>query len=40
MIESADLDLFEFADTAEDAWAALVRRGLKAHTPPGARPPA
>ena len=38
MIESADLDLFAFADTAEDAWAALVRRGLKAHTPPEARP--
>ncbi|MCX7354777.1 MAG: LOG family protein [Alphaproteobacteria bacterium] len=38
MIERADLDLFEFADTAEDAWAKLVQRGLKAHTPPEARP--
>ncbi|MGE0094513.1 MAG: LOG family protein [Alphaproteobacteria bacterium] len=38
MIERADLDLFAFADTAEDAWATLVRRGLKAHTPEAARP--
>jgi len=38
MIAHGDLDLFEFADTAEDAWAALVRRGLKAHTPEVARP--
>jgi uncharacterized protein (TIGR00730 family) len=28
-----DLDLFEFADTAEHAWDALMRGGLKAHTP-------
>jgi uncharacterized protein (TIGR00730 family) len=34
MIEPADLDLFSFADTAEEAWAELLRRGLKAHTPP------
>jgi predicted Rossmann-fold nucleotide-binding protein len=26
-----DLTLFEFADTAEHTWAALVRRGLRAH---------
>ena len=32
-IEPEDLGLFEFAETAEDAWAALLRRGLKAHTP-------
>ena len=25
--------LFDFADNAEDAWASLVRCGLKAHTP-------
>ena len=31
MISAADLALFEFADTAEDGWAALVRRGLRAH---------
>jgi uncharacterized protein (TIGR00730 family) len=34
MVERADLDLFSFADTAEEAWAELLRRGLKAHTPP------
>jgi uncharacterized protein (TIGR00730 family) len=38
MIERADLGLFAFADTAEEAWATLVKRGLKAHTPPDARP--
>lgn len=38
MIERADLDLFAFADTAEEAWTTLVQRGLKAHTPPEARP--
>jgi hypothetical protein len=30
MISAADLELFDFADTAEDAWAALVRHGLAA----------
>ena len=35
MIESADLALFDQADDAEEAWAAMVRRGLVAHTPPG-----
>ncbi len=29
MIRSEDLALFEFADTAADAWDALVKRGLK-----------
>jgi uncharacterized protein (TIGR00730 family) len=33
MISSEDLQLFEFAETAEEAWASLVRRGLRAHTP-------
>ncbi|CAH2601417.1 Cytokinin riboside 5'-monophosphate phosphoribohydrolase [Rhodovastum atsumiense] len=33
MIRAEDLALFDFADTAEDAWAALVRRGLSAHAP-------
>lgn len=32
MISPQDLDLFAFADTAEEIWAALVSRGLKAHT--------
>ena len=31
MISPLDLKLFEFAETAEDAWASLVRRGLHAH---------
>ena len=31
MVEPADLALFEFADTPEAAWEAMVRRGLKAH---------
>ena len=33
VIAPNDLALFEFADTAEAAWQAMVRRGLKAHTP-------
>ncbi|MEJ0015986.1 MAG: TIGR00730 family Rossman fold protein [Acetobacteraceae bacterium] len=33
MVERADLALFDFADTPEAAWDAMVRRGLKAHTP-------
>ena len=33
MIAPADLALFDFADTPEVAWQAMVRRGLKAHTP-------
>jgi uncharacterized protein (TIGR00730 family) len=33
MIDSADLNLFSFADTAEEAWTALLSHGLKAHTP-------
>jgi uncharacterized protein (TIGR00730 family) len=32
MIAPADLALFEFADTSEAAWEALVRRGLQAHS--------
>lgn len=32
MISADDLRLFEFADTAEQAWESLVRRGLRAHT--------
>jgi hypothetical protein len=32
-ISRHDLDLFDFAETAEDARTALVRRGLKAHVP-------
>ncbi len=33
VIDLADLNLFSFVDTAEEAWSELVRRGLKAHTP-------
>jgi uncharacterized protein (TIGR00730 family) len=35
MIAPADLRLFEFAETAEEGWASMVRRGLKAHSPNG-----
>ncbi len=35
VIEQADLGLFEFADTPEAAWEAMVRRGLKAHSGTG-----
>ena len=38
MVDAADLTLFSFADTAEEAWDALVAHGLKAHTPPEDRP--
>jgi uncharacterized protein (TIGR00730 family) len=31
MIDTQDLTLFEFADSAEEAWASLERRGLNAH---------
>lgn len=33
MIRREDLALFAFADTAEDAWKALVERGLKTRVP-------
>jgi len=32
MIAPADLQLFEFAETAQEGWASLIRRGLRAHT--------
>ena len=32
MISPTDLQLFEFAESAEEGWASLVRRGLRAHT--------
>ena len=35
MIDAADLDLFSYAEDAEDAWRELVRRGLNT----GPRPP-
>ncbi len=38
VVAKKDLDLFDFAEDAEGAWRALVRRGLTAHTPPGMRP--
>jgi len=34
MIAPADLELFEFADTPEDIWAALVRRGVRVRSAP------
>jgi uncharacterized protein (TIGR00730 family) len=37
MLEAAELDLFAFADTPEEAWAALVERGLR--VPPAAARP-
>ncbi|KAB2919820.1 MAG: TIGR00730 family Rossman fold protein [Hyphomicrobiaceae bacterium] len=33
MIAPGDLQLFEFAETAQDAWDSLARRGLGAHSP-------
>ncbi len=33
MIAAKDMELFDFADDPEQAWAALVRRGLEAHMP-------
>jgi uncharacterized protein (TIGR00730 family) len=33
MISAGDLQLFEYAETAEQGWASLVRRGLRAHSP-------
>ena len=33
-ISREDLALFEFANTAEEAWAVLAKRGLTAHVPP------
>ena len=35
---AADLDLFSFADTPEEAWAELLKLGLVAHTPEGEQP--
>ena len=39
MIDRADLNLFTLVDTAEEAWTALLRHGLRAHTPYGEGPP-
>jgi uncharacterized protein (TIGR00730 family) len=38
MIAESDKDLFDFAEDAEDLWAKLVARGLKAHTPASQAP--
>jgi uncharacterized protein (TIGR00730 family) len=32
MISPADLELFDYANTAEETWELLVRRGLRAHS--------
>jgi uncharacterized protein (TIGR00730 family) len=34
MIERDDLALLDIVDDAEEAWSAMLRRGLKAHSPP------
>ena len=34
MAERADLALFDIVDDAEEAWSAMIKRGLEAHTPP------
>lgn len=34
MIKADDLGLFAFAESAEEAWSALVDRGLRDHAPP------
>jgi hypothetical protein len=37
MIDRRNLELFDYAESAEELWQTLVRRGLRAHTPiPGA----
>ena len=36
MIAAEDLALFSFADSPEEGWEAMLRHGLKAHTPPAA----
>jgi hypothetical protein len=33
MVSDKDLAIFDFADTPEDIWTSLMRRGLHAHTP-------
>jgi uncharacterized protein (TIGR00730 family) len=38
VVSPADLALFDFVETAEEAWASMVRRGLKGHTPPAESP--
>jgi uncharacterized protein (TIGR00730 family) len=38
MIAPADLDLFAFVDSAEEAWTELLARGLQAHTPEAEQP--
>ena len=35
MIDRNNLELFDYAESAEEVWQMLVRRGLRAHTPDG-----
>jgi uncharacterized protein (TIGR00730 family) len=35
MVDAADLKLFDLVDTAEEAWDAMTRKGLVAHSPQG-----
>jgi hypothetical protein len=37
VIAAEDLALFSFADDPEEGWEAVLRHGLKAHTPTAAR---
>ncbi len=37
MIKEDDMKLLAFAETAEEAWSALVERGLRDHGPPQPR---
>jgi hypothetical protein len=36
MIAAEDLALFALADSLEEGWEAMLRHGLRAHTPPAA----
>ncbi len=38
MIARKDLGLFDFADSAEEIWSCLARRGLRTHGTPGGHP--
>ena len=35
MISPGDLSLFEFADTPDEIWTSLIRRGLRSHSREG-----
>ena len=33
MVDRQNLELFDYAESAEELWQTLVRHGLRAHTP-------